>query len=279
MKRMFEKALAEFQQHKIIDSVLILLVVIMVVAVVILVKQNRTAAVVVPMGGSSNVSDRITAVSSAAASSSETSSVAVSSSSTSTSSVAASIKVATPTVVSKPTISSTPKASSTAAVKPVTSSKTSSKPITVSKPTTSSAASNNPLYIPIPTSKELQTKSFGGGSFTMNVNAFGIAGYISAKNVKQYIGDDAFFKVTENGTGKVMYQSPSGIVGDDLQIDVATGLDTYQHGTSWWLKPATYTVSVWCKQGSLSQNTATDRPNQVQICTFSFSVYERGFVS
>jgi hypothetical protein len=277
MKKFFNGILTEFKAHKIIDSVLVVLVVFTVVVVVMVANQDRTAVVVAPIGGSSTMLDESTAVSSAAALSSETSSEEVSSSSApavlqSSSSVYSSSAAAVVISPEKTCSSAAPKTSSTATAKPATTSST-----TQTHPTISSAESN-PLYTPIPQAQECITKSMGGGSFTLNVNAFGIAGYVSADNVKQYLGDDAFIKVTENGTNKVMVSGQSGIVGDAMQVQVSSVLDTYQHDTSWWLKPATYTVTVWCQPGSLSQDTAPGRPQKVQICTFNFSVYERGFV-
>jgi hypothetical protein len=89
--------------------------------------------------------------------------------------------------------------------------------------------------------------------------------------------DDAYFSVTENETGKVMVQGYTDEINDSNVVDISSGLDSYMHGSRAWLTSATYTVHVWCQKGQYSMNTTAGRPDKVDVCTFSFTVYERGF--
>jgi len=275
---MFKKVLDEFRQHKVIDGLIVVLFVAMVVMIVITVNLRKSAEVAAVV----SKSPQISAFSSGAELSEPTTSSASDSS------------------AALPTVSSASQSSAKVNVAPSTPTNPTAAPskaaITLSKPTTSTtpttktltptttpkpAPVTNPLYVPIPygSPHELITKSMGGGSFTLNINAFCIGGYVSSANVSQYMCDDAYFNVTENSTGKVMAQSVSGVINNENEIDVSSGLDSYQHGSRYWLTPATYTVHVWCQKGEHSMNTTAGRPDKVDVCTFSFSVYEKGFTS
>lgn len=278
MKRTFEKVLAEFRQHKVIDGLIVMLLVVCIVITVMTVNMRKSAEVVPTISNATIVSEK-TAVSSAAYSSSETSSATVSSSSAP---IVSQANSSTPST--KP--STTPSSAAITAIKPTTSTtpaKTNSVPTTVSKPatSTSSNSTNSGLYASLPygSSQELEHKDFGGGNFELNINAFTLCGYVSTKNVSQYMCDDAYCRVTQQKTGKIITQGYFGEISDDNKLDISTGLDSYQHGSRYWLEPATYTVYVWCQKGEYSENTTFGRPNKVDVCTFSFSVYERGFKS
>lgn len=83
--------------------------------------------------------------------------------------------------------------------------------------------------------------------------------------------------VTNKSTGKLILSQQCDEVNDSNQVQISSMLDYYQHEGRPWLTPATYTVHVWCQEGQYSLNKTAGRPQKVDICIFSFSVYERGF--
>lgn len=244
--------------------------------------KHQKAAVLQAAISASSVSDTL--------STSSTSSVDSSSAASSSSGSSSAVNVSASSAATKPASTVTKPTGSSAVPIPASSKKSSSPQKTsssskASRPTSSSskpasAASSQAttgLYAPLPTSKSSQTRSYGGGQIVLDADALGFSGWVSSADAKDYLCDDVLVQVTQNGTNKQYQYGQSGLVGDDDQVDVASMLGYYQHGGRPWLTPATYTVHVWCQEGQYSLNKTAGRPQKVDICTFSFSVYERGF--
>lgn len=124
----------------------------------------------------------------------------------------------------------------------------------------------------------MKNETVGSNKLALNVNAHVVTATIDLSGVQQYLCDDVYCTVTENN-GSVMTNSQYGSVNNSGSTNIVFGIETYQASGSWWLKPATYTVNVYCKQSEYSLNKNAGRPDTVQIANFSFSVWEQGFKS
>ena len=229
--------------------------------------------------------------SSAAASSSKIGAAAEVSSSSAASSASSSSATASSSAAGSSSSNVTASSSKAAA----SSSKTSSSskaaataPAQTAPQKTSSAAQNTPpvqtsqptdsRYQPISVSKSQVTETVGNEKLMLDLLAHGVTATIDLSGVQQYLCDDVYCTVTENN-GTVMTNSQYGSVNNSGSTNIVFGIETYQASGSWWLKPATYTVNVYCKQSEYSLNKNVGRPDTVQIANFSFSVWEQGFKS
>jgi hypothetical protein len=138
------------------------------------------------------------------------------------------------------------------------------------------------LHAPIMQSAEVINGTLSGNSAILDINSFDIQIFVDYSNVQSsYVLDDLYATVTENNNGKAMFSGLVGGVASAVSgvhtVNITPNMETYQYGSRWWLKSATYTVNVYCKKGEHSFNITAGRPDIVQVQTFTFSVYERGF--